>query len=110
MVKTMDSVATLISKTYKEDDIGQQVLDSEMCTDIFVMEKSLSKSEFFEAGQAGLNAELVLITPCVNYEGQQYVLYNGKEYGIYRTYRADDSDVIELYLEQKAGVTNEHRH
>ena len=104
----MDNVATLISRTYKEDEIGQSVLDLETFTDIFVMEKSLSKSEFFEAGQAGLNAELVLITPCVNYEGQQYVLYNKKEYGIYRTYKTNDSDMIELYLEQKAGVTNEH--
>jgi hypothetical protein len=37
-----------------------------------------------------------------DYNGEDTAEYDGKRYGIYRTYERDDEQV-ELYLEKKAG-------
>lgn len=100
----MDGIATLIARTYKSDNIGQPVIDKEEKKDIFITEKSVNQREFMEAGKLGLTPEFVLITPRVNYQGESSVIYNGVEYGIYRTYHVRTNDEIELYLEKKAGV------
>lgn len=38
-----------------------------------------------------------------DYSGEEEILYNGKAYGVYRTYKAK-TDVLELYVERKGGV------
>lgn len=38
-----------------------------------------------------------------DYNGEDTILYNGKAYGVYRTYHAK-TDVLELYVERKGGV------
>ena len=102
----MDGVAYLISRSYRKDALKQLIPDKEEQIEIFVTEKSISRSEFFNAGSNGLRAELVLVTPEVNYSGENEVMYNDVHYAIYRTYRAPESDDVELYLHKKAGVKN----
>jgi hypothetical protein len=38
-----------------------------------------------------------------DYEGERLLEYNGKRYGIYRTYN-NGSDEVELYAERKGGT------
>ena len=102
----MDGIAYLVSRTYKKDVLKQLIPDKEEQIEIFVTEKSVGRNEFFGAGSNGLRAELVLITPEVNYSGENEVIYNDVRYAIYRTYRAPESDDVELYLHRKAGVKN----
>ena len=52
----------------------------------------------------GHQAEIVAITNAANYMGEQTAELNGKRYAIYRTYRPENSDEIELYLEEKLGA------
>lgn len=98
----MDGTAYLIKETFSKDSIGQPIA-AETSTEIYVHEGSVNRSEFYEAGQHGLSADLLLYTAAVNYSGEKLIRYNGEPYGIYRTYRDPDSDEIELYLERKAG-------
>lgn len=98
----MDGVAYLISESYTQNDIGVQVPTSSK-TSIFVREKSITRTEWRDAGHFGLNPSTVLVTPSVNYSGQRVVEYKGERYSVYRTFQTD-SDDIELYLEKKAGV------
>lgn len=106
----MDDLVYLIGVAYSEDEIGQLVpMETERA--VWASVQSVSRAEWAQAGQAGLNPELVLTMPRVNYNGQKIVELRkdcgqSVRYGVYRTYFNSDSDDIELYLEQKAGVTN----
>lgn len=93
--------AQLVTKTITYDSIGQPV-ETKTNTEIFVSERAITRAEWSEAGRLGLKPELKLVTPFMNYNGEDEVIYNGKTYGIYRTYQNGDS--IELYLEAKGGL------
>lgn len=98
----MDTSAYLISSTYTEDELSQKIRTTTK-REIMCSVKSTSKSEFFEAGSFGLKSAMVIVTPYVNYEGEDLIEYNGEVYSIYRTYRVPDDEDIELYLEQRSG-------
>ena len=88
----MDGVAKLIKETYEQDAIGQPV-PTETETEIYVEILSVARSEWAAASRDGLNS------------GERIVTLDGVRYGVYRTYAPPDSDIIEIYLEEKAGVT-----
>ena len=105
----MDDLIYLIVQTYTEDSIGQ-LIPSESSRAVWAHIQSVTRAEWTDAGERGLQPQLVAITPCVNYQGESIVQIGGgksaKRYGVYRTYMGPDSDDIELYLERKAGVAN----
>lgn len=96
------NILTLLKTTYGQDAIGQQV-PVIIRREVFCSIRSVSASEFYEAGRAGLNAELRADMFFYDYEGEDEAEFEGRKYGIYRTYRPD-MDTIELYLERKTGV------
>ncbi len=99
----MDGVAYLIYKTSQQDAIGQHI-PTKGKREIFVSEGSLTRSEFFKAGQNGMAPAIMLVTAAVNYLGETEIEYKDAQYEIYRTYHEKDSDEIELYLHRKAGT------
>lgn len=96
------TVLTLLKDTFTTDSIGQRVPGEQEKTEIFATEVSVSRNEWFAAQNAGLSAEHVFRTPSCNYDGQQFALFGGKKYLIYRTYTTDSE--TELYLGQKGGI------
>lgn len=96
------SVVTLVKRTFTTDGIGQKI-PVETTRDVFCSVNSVSQSEWFEAGRNGLKAEYRVNMFDPEYEGEEIVVFGGVRYGVYRTYRRN-SEVIELYLERKAGV------
>lgn len=100
----MDSTIKLIAKTYTQDELGFPVA-SESITETFCNVGSITRAEFFNAGKAGLTPDYVFTINSVEYNGASEVEYDGKRYGIYRTYKTDD-DMMELYAEYKSGVTD----
>lgn len=99
----MDDIITLVNVTYTEDSIGQRI-ENETSTDVWAHISSITRAEFFSAGEHGFKPEYVAETPIVNYSGERTAVYHGVRYTIYRTYRRDNSDTIELYLEQRVGA------
>ncbi len=99
----MDGVAYLLHESYAADGIGQYIPDKNK-RKIFVSEGPITRSEWFNAGQKGMNPEIRLTTAAVNYSGETVIEYKDVQYGIYRTYHKEDSDEIELYLHRKGGV------
>lgn len=95
-------VLTLIGVTYTADSIGQ-LIPRETRRDVFCNLSSVSASEWFEAGRAGLNAEHRATMIVYDYGGETIAELDGVRYGIYRTYLGRN-ETIELYLERKAGV------
>ena len=98
----MDNIAYLISQTFSQDAIGQNI-PSETRRMIYVSEENITRAEWSAAGRQGHNPEIMLTTPRVNYRREKIVEYNGIRYGIYRTYSKGED--IELYLDVQGGTT-----
>lgn len=94
----------LISKSYTKDNIGQHIA-TENKKEVFCSIGSISKSEWFDAGRNGLKPELKVTLPMYNYNNEMIAEIDGIRYSVYRTYKGPN-DIMELYLEKKAGVHN----
>lgn len=105
----MDDVLTLIAPVLTQNAVGDYVQTGEATRDVFGTINSVSRAEWYSAGQEGRKPELVFTTPIINYSGQPEAEYRGKRYSIYRTYLRQGSDEMELYLERKVGVQSEHQ-
>lgn len=99
----MDGTIILIKQTFSGDKIGQQKAEEEE-REVFCTIKSVTRSEWRDAGQNGILAELVAVMPAVNYEGERVVALNGERKEIYRTYQPPESDEIELYIRNEVGT------
>lgn len=95
-------VITLIGVTESKDKYGMEVR-TESARNVFVNVQSVSRQEFFSAGQAGMQPQLVFVMFQYDYEDERIVEYKGKRYSVYRTYMRKD-DNIELYVEERSGV------
>ena len=95
-------VITLVKKTRYQDTFLIWH-DTTVSREIFAQVESVTRAEFFDAGRNGLNPEYKFTVFFDDYEGEDTVIYNGKPYGIYRTYRAK-TDELELYAERKGGA------
>lgn len=103
----MDDVLTLVLIEKKRNTVGDFVGIAEYKRDVYGSIQSVSRAEWYNAGRAGYNPEIVFVTPIVNYCGEGEAELHGVRYAVYRTYLQRDTDEIELYLERKAGVQRE---
>ena len=101
----MDDVIKLISKSFSQNDLAQHA-ENETSREVFAEIRTAGQSEWAAAALDGFRAEFVVITPMCNYEGEDTAEWRGKRYSVYRTYVPKDSDMIELHLRAKAGVTH----
>lgn len=103
----MDDVLTLLAPLWEQDVLGifRQVGEP-AAREVFGTVRSVTRAEWAAAGQIGRKPELVFVTPWVNYQGEPEALFHGRPYDIYRVYHVQETDEIELYLEEKVGVTN----
>lgn len=98
----MDDTLILLSTTYEQNKYGVDV-PTNTEKEIFCDRRSISRSEFFNAGRNGLNPQYVFTVFKGEYNGETVCKYNGLTYAIYRVYETDD-DYIELYVERKGGT------
>ncbi|MBR5279991.1 MAG: phage head closure protein [Clostridia bacterium] len=70
---------------------------------IIADERSVNRSEFYSAAQAGRKADKIFEIWAFEYDEQQYIEYEGKEYEVVRTY-ADSPDRIQLTCQRKDGL------
>lgn len=95
-------VITLVGYTKTQDEFGVW-RSTPTERDVFCNVDSVSRTEFFEGGRNGLNPEFKIRMFFGDYADEKTVIYNGKAYGVYRTYRAK-TDELELYVERKGGA------
>ena len=104
----MDEQIQLISQIYETDSLGQRIPKDGTPSPVWAKLKSVSRSEWAAAGQHGLQPQLVAIIYAMEYADQPVVVIGGgktaRRYAVYRTYRPENSEYIELYLERKVGV------
>lgn len=99
----MDDVVSLIRET-SEVDADFNAVGRREARQVYCYVRSVSRAEFYSAGQLGLHPTYVLDMFQGDYEGERIAVFHGEEYAIYRTYIKLDEDRIELYLEERAGV------
>lgn len=99
----MNNDAYLISRTFTIDEVGNQTA-TETKTLIPVEVRSISREEFYRAGEQKLNPEKLVTTAAENYNGEELIEIDSVRYSIYRKYQDPmKSDDIELYLRKEVG-------
>lgn len=114
------SLIYLVKETYELDEIGQRV-QRESARPVYCDVTSVSGQEWFQANQQGMKPMFRIRMFKYDYEGELIVniggtleggeLTGGRRYGVYRTFEGTRrtaearGDEIELYVEEKAGVS-----
>lgn len=96
------NVIDLISETYSQDSIGQFVT-TETQRQVYCDVRSITKTEWFDAGKDGMQPAYVFVMFAPDYQGEKIIEYNGNRYGVYRTYLGRNEQ-IEIYVEEKGGI------
>jgi len=96
------NVVKLIKTTYTTDSLGQQI-PTEIARIAYCKVRSVTQNEWFNGAQNHMKPELEVTMFKYDYEDEEQAEYNGKRYGIYRTYLGN-GDNISLYLQSKAGL------
>ena len=97
-----DTVIKLISVTITQNEFGGNVKTlSEK--EVMCEERDVSRSDFYQAMQNGLALTHTFITNPVNYNDEPIVEYNGKRYGVTRTYQPD-TDTLYIYTGEVVGA------
>lgn len=73
-----------------------ETIQSYEWTPVFANEESLTRSEFYQAANAGLKPEVMLKIHAYEFDNQEKVKYKGKTYTILRTYEKGDNVVLTL--------------
>ncbi len=66
-------------------------------------QRSVYQNEFYQAEQAGMRPQGVIVMNKFDYEGETLLHIDNKDYVIYRTFEVG-TDKIELYYAEKVGV------
>lgn len=92
----------LVASVYSQSEEGV-IYEQHTERMVYANVTSVTGSEWFEGGRAGLNPELRFRVFAPDYNNEEILKYNGKYYAIYRTYMARN-DILELYCERRKGV------
>jgi hypothetical protein len=93
---SLDLVCTLLKTTINSNSIGVQEETISEKRQVFCAELPVSSSEFFTAGQSGINPEKLLLIDSEEYDGETSLDYDETKYIIYRNFTRTDG-LLELY-------------
>ncbi|MGT2829602.1 phage head closure protein [Streptococcus hillyeri] len=91
---------TLIAKKITGQDKLKQNITEDVKTKLLCRKRSITRSEFYQANQAGIRPSLVVDIHSFEYENQELAEFDGKRYRILKTYPVD-IETIELTLTEK---------
>ncbi|MGU8065545.1 phage head closure protein [Streptococcus suis] len=91
---------TLISKRIIGTDKLKQNITEEVKSVLLCRKKSITRSEFYQANQAGIRPSLVVDIHSFEYDNQELAEFEGERYRILKTYPVD-LETLELTLTEK---------
>lgn len=97
-----DTSITLISTTTTRNAYGAAV-STETEREVMCRRRSVGRADYYNGLQSGLAQEHVFLTHPSNYAGEMIIEFEGKRYGVTRTYQSD-ADTLELYAGEVVGV------
>lgn len=81
-----DETAYLISYVSKGRDENGYEITEEVRNEIFVEEKGVTRSEFYQAARADRKISKTLITSELDYSGETVIEHDGKRYSIIKSF------------------------
>lgn len=87
----------LIARKVTGKDKLKQDITEEVKTTLLCRKKSITRSEFYQARQAGMRPSLILNIHSFEYENQEFAEFEGRRYRIEKTYQID-AKTLELML------------
>lgn len=96
------NIIYLIKNTVTYDDIGQ-VVETPTEKLVYCNIQSISRDEFFKAGEGGIRPRWVITMFAPDYDNEEYCILNGVKYEIYRSYIKQNEE-LEIYLADIVGV------
>ena len=106
MAYDKDGVITLIKKTATGKDSRGRPIYTEERREVLARISTTTQSEFFTAGQRGIQAEWVFKIDPIVYERETIAIYEGVAYRIYRKYQSA-MDTLELYAATEVGLNEQ---
>lgn len=97
----------LISEVVTVGEIGEETIQQVRSAPIWGTKYPITRTEWETAGERDIKAEFRIDVYGFEYGGQRVCEIDSAKYGIYRTYSRPDSDIVELYLEEKGGVSRD---
>ena len=94
-----DHEIKLISKKVTGKDKLLQPISEDVEVTLLCRKKKVTRSEFYQANQAGLKPSLVVEIRNFEYENQEFAKFEGKQYRILKTYPIN-SEILELTLSE----------
>ncbi|AGM99848.1 phage head closure protein [Streptococcus iniae] len=91
---------TLIVKKITGQDKLKQNITEEVKTKMLCRKQSITRSEFYQANQAGIRPSLIVDIHSFEYDNQELAEFDGKRYRIIKTYPVD-LEILELTLTEK---------
>ncbi len=91
---------TLVGKRIIGTDKLKQNITEEVKTVLLCRKKSITRSEFYQANQAGIRPILVVDIHNFEYDNQESAEFEGKRYRVIKTYPVD-LETLELTLTEK---------
>lgn len=103
----VDTTIKLITDAEQyQDDYGIWRTREQTKREIYARVSSIDRREFFSAGESGFKPEYKFTVFMAEYHGEALCEYEDKTYAIYRSYHVPGTDDLELYVQQKVGVSN----
>lgn len=98
-----DDSITLIAREITGKDARMKPIYTETSSEVLCTSEPVSRSEFFSAGQIGINPEAMVVINPAEYNGAKKAEYHEKPMTIYRTYERNENE-LELYLQLALGL------
>lgn len=95
-----DIACTLLSTTIEQDDIGNEIEQTQRRQIPLIKVEDVYANEFYEANQQGFKPSLRLRISALNYNDEEELVYMGKTYSIIRTQEPTADEVV-LICERK---------
>ncbi|WP_339012649.1 phage head closure protein [Lactococcus garvieae] len=99
-----EEVILVLADGFTVDSLGQQIPNIKKTT-VLGFEKPMNRSEFYQAGQSGIELSHTLIIHPFEYNNEQQVIFRDKLLTVVRSYRANNEE-LELICRQKVGDSN----
>ena len=99
MAIAWSDVVTLIGVAEGMDDYGFPIQEKVIREGIYANKKSVRSNEFYMAKQSGINLSVMFEVRSIDYQGEEQLIHNNKEYNIERTY--DKGEFVELTCSRK---------
>ncbi|HIX43026.1 MAG TPA: phage head closure protein [Candidatus Kurthia intestinigallinarum] len=97
----LNDVAELMQEQIIKTSLGQE-RKSFVPSEVFCKKKSVTRTEYFTAGQSGLRPSAMFKVHLLDYDQELYIRHEEKIYSIYRTF--ENGNFIELYCEVRSGA------